>query len=200
MAGDLRPGVRTGLGIGGFALVAAGVLLGYRGGSDLTALGALLAGTVVAVAALTGRLPKEVGLQRIAFGDDDRSPLAYREALYDAVRETLPDVGPPSRDVDWDPHRPTYWIDELQLRVVFRWAADRSVQVDVSTVDSDLSGTSDAVAYLLVTNADEIDDLAEAVRSRTRKRAAVVRWRSAKDNAALRESMHGLTTPHGPRQ
>jgi hypothetical protein len=199
VAADLRPGIRVGLGLGGLVLVAAGILLGFRGASDLTALGALLVGVVVAVAAVTGRLPKEVGLQRVTFGPDDRSPTSYREALNDAVRQALPEIGPPSRDTDWQPRRPTYWIDELQLRIVVRWAADRTVHLDVSTVESDVSGTQDALAVLLVTNVDEIDHLQAVVRSKT-DRAAVVRWRSTDDNATLRRTARGLGAPNEPLQ
>jgi hypothetical protein len=199
VAADLRPGIRVGLGIGGLGLVAMGVLLAFRGGSDLTALGALLVGAVVAVAAATGRLPKEVGLQRVTFGADDRSPAAYRQASYDAVRRALPEIEPPSRDIDWNPHRPTYWVDELQLRVIIRWAADRSVHLDVSAVESEISGTRDAVAVLLITNADEIDHLQAAVRSKAGERGAVVRWRSAEDNATLGHMARDITAPHGRR-
>jgi hypothetical protein len=198
VAADLRPGFRVALGVGGLVLVAVGVLLAFRGASDLTALGALLVGAVVAVAGGSGRLPKEVGLQRVAFGADDRSASAYREALYDAVRQALPEADPPSRDKDWDPRRPTYWVDELQLRVVIRWAADRSVHLDVSNVD--LAGTREAIAVLLVTNVDEIDNLQNAVRAAAGERATVVRWRSPKDNAALRRSARGLHSPNGPSQ
>ena len=199
MASDLRPGVRVGLGIGGLGLVVVGVLLAFRGASDLTALGALLVGAVVSVAAVTGRLPREVGLQRVAFGPDDRTPTAYRQAWYDAVRQALPEIEPPSRDTDWRPRRPTYWVDELQLRVVIRWEHDRSVNLDVSTVESDVSGTSDAVAVLLITNVDEIDGLQAAVRSAAGERAAVVRWRSTADNATLRHTARHITAPHRPR-
>ena len=200
VAADLRPSIRVGLGVSGLALVAVGVLLAFRGASDLTALGALLVGAVVAVTGVTGRLPREVGLQRVTFGADDRSAQAYRVALYDAVRQAFPEIGPPSRDKDWHPQRPTYWVDELQLRVVVRWAKDRSVHLDVSTVESDVSGTREAVAVLLVTNVDEIDDLAAAVRSWTGERAAVVRWRSNEDNAALRHTARRLGTPDGQSQ
>jgi hypothetical protein len=198
VAADLGPGIRVVLGAGGLALVAVGILLAFRGASDLTALGALLVGSVVAVAAVSGRLPKEVGLQRVTFGALDRNAAGYREALYDAVRQALPEIEPPSRAQDWHPRRPTYWVDELQLRVVIRWAPDRSVHLDVSGVEEDVSGTPEAVAVLLVTNVDEIDDLQSAVRSRTGERAAVVRWRSAEDNGALRRTARGLGAPNGP--
>jgi hypothetical protein len=198
VAADLGPGIRVALGAGGLALVAVGILLAFRGASDLTALGALLVGAVVAVAAVSGRLPREVGLQRVTFGAQDRSAAGYREALYDAVREALPEIEPPSRAKDWHPRRPTYWVDELQLRVVIRWAADRSVHLDVSTVEKDVADTPGAVAVLLVTNVDEVDDLQSAVRSRTGERAAVVRWRSPDDNVTLRRAARGLGAPNGP--
>jgi hypothetical protein len=197
VSADLRPGIRVGLGLGGLALVVVGVLLAFRGASDLTALGSLLVGVVVAVTGVSGRLPTEVGVQRVTFGADERGAQAYREALYDAVRQALPEVGPPSRDKDWHPRRPTYWVDELQLRVVIRWARDRSVHLDVSTIELDLSGTREAVAVLLITNVDEIDDLSAAARSRAGERAAVVRWRSTEDNAALRHTARGLGAPDG---
>lgn len=65
----------------------------------------------------------------MTFGADDRSPVAHRQALSDAVRDALPAVDPPRRDSDWRPARPTYWIDELQLRVVVCWESDRSVHL-----------------------------------------------------------------------
>lgn len=200
MAADLRPGVRAALGIGGLSLVVIGVLLAFRGASDLTAVAALLVGAVVAVTAVSGRLPKEVGLQRVTFGAEDSSPHAYRQALYGAVRQALPEVGPPSRDLDWHPQRPTYWVDELQLRVVIHWEADRSIRFDVSTIEFDISGTRDAVAVLLVTNADEVDDLQAALRLAASPRAAVVRWRSPDDNAVLRQTARRLGAQKGPLQ
>ncbi|NUR97265.1 MAG: hypothetical protein HOV67_18650 [Kribbellaceae bacterium] len=80
-------------------------------------------------------------------------------------------------------------MDELQLRVV--------IHFDVSTIESDLSGTRDAVATLLITNADEIDDLRSALRSRTGQHVAVVRWRSPDDNPALQQSVRHFRTPNG---
>jgi hypothetical protein len=88
-------------------------------------------------------------------------------------------------------------VDELQLRVVIRWARDRSVHLDVSTIQSDLSGTREAVAVLLITNVNEIDDLSAADRSKADERAAVVRWRSTEDNATLRHVARGLGAPDG---
>jgi hypothetical protein len=198
VAADLRPGIRVAFGLGGLGLVAAGLLLAFREAGDLTSLGALLVGVLVLVAAATGRLPREIGLQRVTFGADDHDAEAYREALYEAVRQTLPGVDPPSRDTDWHPRRPTYWVDELQLRVVVRWASDRSVHFDISTVESDIVRAGPGVAVLLVTNVDEIDDLQAAVRSHAGERAAVVRWRSTDDNATLQSSARGLNTPNGP--
>jgi hypothetical protein len=77
----LRFGIRVAFGLGGLGLVAAGLLLAFREAGDLTSLGALLVGVLVVVAAGTGRLPREVGLQRVTFGADDHDAEAYREAL-----------------------------------------------------------------------------------------------------------------------
>ncbi|WP_350275597.1 hypothetical protein [Kribbella sp. HUAS MG21] len=84
MATDLRLGVRVALGIGGLALVGVGILLAFREPGGITAVAALVVGAVVAVAAVSGRMPSEVGLQRVTFGSDDRSPAAYRRAWCDA--------------------------------------------------------------------------------------------------------------------
>lgn len=81
VAADLRFGIRVAFGLGGLGLVAAGLLLAFREAGDLTSLGALLVGVLVVVAAGTGRLPREVGLQRVTFGADDHDAEAYREAL-----------------------------------------------------------------------------------------------------------------------
>jgi hypothetical protein len=81
VAADLRSGIRVAFGLGGLGLVAAGLLLAFREAGDLTSLGALLVGVLVVVAAATGRLPREVGLQRVTFGADDHDAEAYREAL-----------------------------------------------------------------------------------------------------------------------
>jgi hypothetical protein len=59
------------------------------------------------------------------------------------------------------------------------------------------AGTREAVAVLLITNVDEIDDLNAAARSRAGERAAVVRWRSTEDNATLRHTARGLGAPDG---
>jgi hypothetical protein len=78
---------------------------------------------------------------------------------------------------------------------VIEWGPDRSVHPDVSTIRSEVTGTRDAVAVLLITNVDEIDHLEAAVRAAD-ERAAVVRWRSAKDNPALGDTARDITGRH----
>jgi hypothetical protein len=137
---DLRAGGRaafvvTGLGLTGLGLIGLAVLLALRSASDMTSLAALLAGVLLLVVAGVGRLPEELGLQRILFGHPPPAAREYRKALCDAVQTALPEVDPPIRGDDWQPDRPTYRVDELQLKLVVTWAPDDSYRMDVSRID-----------------------------------------------------------------
>lgn len=197
MARDtLRAGARAAFGVAGLGLVGLAVLLALRSAHDMTSLAALLVGVMFIVAAGFGRLPEEIGLQRVSFGRPPPTAREYRKALYDAVQTALPELDPPKRDHDWQPERPTYWVDELRLRIVVTWAPDNSYRIDVARIDPDVPGDS-AVGVLLVTNVDEIDDLQAALRSRLGHRTAVVRWRSPADNDALRQTARSLHAANG---
>jgi hypothetical protein len=36
----------------------------------------------------------------------------------------LPELDPPIRGEDWQLDRPTYWVDDLQLKMVVTWPPD----------------------------------------------------------------------------
>jgi hypothetical protein len=118
--------VATGLGLIGLA-----VLLALRSANDMTSLAALLAGVLLLVVAGVGRLPEEVGLQRISFGHPPQAAREYREALYDAVQTALPELDPPIRGHDWQPDRPTGWTScrsnssSAGLRMICTGSTDR---------------------------------------------------------------------------
>jgi hypothetical protein len=192
----LRLPARITLVAGGLALVGLAVLLALQTHNDLTSVAALLCGVVMVVAGFAGRLPEEVGLHRVVFGgSDDDAAAVYREALHRALRTALPEAHSARRADDWRPDRPTYWIDELALRIVVSWVPDASWRVDVGGIAPLAERGGPDVRTLLVTNVDEIDNLQEAVRSSMGERGAVVRWRSPQDTDKLRLTVHDLRTP-----
>lgn len=202
MAGqNLRVGTRIAFVVGGIALVGVAVLLALQHTSEMTSFAAMVAGAVLIVLGGSGRLPEEIGMQRISFGkvappEDEAQD--YREALYDAVREALPELEPPRRGADWHPEQPTYWVDELQLRIVVTWAPDESWRIGVSMVEPAVDQAGPETGVLLVTNVDEIDDLQSALRDSLGERGAVVRWRSPADNELLRRTARKLHLPRRP--
>jgi hypothetical protein len=195
MAGqNLRVGTRVAFVIGGIALVGVAVLLALQHTSEMTSFAAMVAGALLIVLGGSGRLPEEIGLQRVSFGKAAEPDEAedYRKALYDAVREALPELEPPRRGADWHPEQPTYWVDELQLRIVVTWAPDESWRIGVSMVEPMLEKAGPDTGVLLVTNVDEIDDLQSALHDTIGERGAVVRWRSSEDNELLRRTARKL--------
>jgi uncharacterized membrane protein YqjE len=193
---DLRAGTRAAFVAAGLGLIGLAVLLALWTDHTTTSMAALLAGVLLVVVAVVGRLPEEIGLQRISFGASRQTAREYREALYDAVQTALPELEPPSRGSDWHPDRPTYWVDELQLRIVVTWAPDDSYRINVSRIDPAALANPD-IGVLLVTNVEEIDDLRAALRSQAGERSAVVRWRSPDDNDALRRTARELQAHNG---
>jgi hypothetical protein len=201
MAGqNLRVTTRIAFVIGGVALVGVAVLLALQHTSEMTSFAAMVAGALLVVLGGSGRLPEEIGLQRVAFSKaaPDDEARDYREALYDAVREALPELEPPRRDADWHPEQPTYWVDEMQLRIVVTWAPDESWRIGVSMVEPAVEQAGPDTGVLLVTNVDEIDDLQTALRASLGERGAVVRWRSPADNELLKRTARKLHLPRRP--
>ncbi|HEY3000930.1 MAG TPA: hypothetical protein VGJ44_01155 [Kribbellaceae bacterium] len=199
--GRLRALTRAAFIACGLSLIAVAVVLALLSGSELPSVAALLAGVLLIVFGAAGELPAEIGLQRISFSGSHDSARDYSEALYDAVREALPELRPPRRGPDWNPSQPTYWIDELNLRIVVTWAPDQSYRIGVSAVDRALdpavARTRPGAAVLLVTNVDEIDDLQAALNAALGERGSVVRWRSPTDTDQLRRRAHELKTTGG---
>jgi hypothetical protein len=188
----LRPGARAGLVICGLCLVGVAVLLGLKTDNDMTSLAALLGGVLLILAAGAGRLPAEIGLQRVAFGESDPAPPDYRKELYDAVRAALPEASAPERAPDWQPEQPIYWVQDLRLRIVVSWTPDESLQVDATVLEPLGKHGGEDSGVLMITNADETEELETALRAVLGERAAVIRWRSPADNEALRRSAHQL--------
>jgi hypothetical protein len=180
----------------GASLIAVAVALALLSDSELPSVAAMVAGVLLVVFGAVGELPEEIGLQRISFGRQSNPARDYREALYDAVRVALPELNPPRRAPDWHPSRPTYWVDELDLRIVVTWAPDESYRIDVSVLDPVVERTGVAARVLLVTNVDEIDDLQAALRRSVGERGAVVRWRSPDDTADLGRTARKLRKLH----
>lgn len=193
---DLGAGVRVLFVVSGLGFVGLAVLLALRSANDMTSVAALLVGVLLLIVAGVGRLPEEIGLQRITFGQPPAAAREYRKALYDAVHTALPELAPPARGHDWQPERPTYWVDELRLRIVVTWAPDNSYRIDVSRIEPG-NPADPNIGVLLVTNVDEIDDLRSALQSQHGQRSAVVRWRSPADNEALRQTAHELQAHDG---
>lgn len=187
----VRSGIRAAFAICGLGLVATAVAMALNGASELTSLAALLTGVLLIVVGGTGRLPGEIGLQRITF-DQATDAWSYQEALYEAVCEELPHLRPPVHG-PYGHSSHSIWVEELQLRIVVTWASDDSCRFDVSMVDPLLDQTPSSVPVILVTNIDDIEDVRAALRSRHGDRAAVVRWKSQKDSEALRRAAHRLS-------
>jgi hypothetical protein len=189
----LRPGARAVFVVCGLCLVGVAVLLGLRTDNDMTSLAALLGGVLLILAAGAGRLPAEIGLQRVTFEDDDAEPGPdYRKDLYDAVRAALPDGGGPERAPEWQPEQPIYWVHELRLRVVVSWAPDESWRIDAKVVKPLAEKAGPDGGVLMITNSDDVEELETALRAVLGERAAVIRWRSPADNDALHRTVHKL--------
>jgi hypothetical protein len=211
MAGQrVRSGIRTAFAMCGLALVATGVLTTLQGGSELTSLGALLTGVLLIVIGGTGRIPEEIGLQRIKFDHPTTDASAYQQALYEAVCNELPHLHPPV-PAPYGHSSQSIWMEELQLHILVTWAPDESCRFDVSLVEPAIEQTPSSVAVILVTNIDDIEDVRRSLRSRHGDRTAVVRWQSHHDNEALRRAAHRLSNVlalrhrqrshgHGPRR
>jgi hypothetical protein len=194
MARQLRALARTTFIAGGVALVGTAVAIALMSRSELPSVVALLSGILLIVFGSIGELPDEVSHRGVVFGPRHDAARDYREGLYDAVRQALPELRPPRRAPDWHPDQPTYWVDELDLRIMVTWAPDASYRIDVSVVDELVQRSEPDVGVLLITNIDEIDDLQAAVRAAVGTRGAVVRWRSPLDTQQLRRTARGLHT------
>jgi hypothetical protein len=196
----VRTWVRAAFAICGLGLIATALVIALHGVSELTSLAAVLTGVLLIVIGGTGRLPGEIGLQRITFNQSTDAS-AYQQAFYEAVREELPHLRPPVPGPIR--HTSQLWVDELQVRIVVTWAADDSCRFDVSMVEPVIEQAPGNVPVILVTNVDDIEDVRAALRARHGDRAAVVRWKSQKDNEALRRAAHRLSTVlpmrHKPR-
>lgn len=188
----LRPGARAALVICGLCLVGVAVLLGLKTDNDMTSLAALLGGVLLILAAGAGRLPAEIGLQRVTFGESEQDGPDYRKELYDAVRAALPEGGAPERAPDWKPGRPTYWVHDLRLRIVVSWTPDEPLRVDATVLEPPGEHPGEDGGVLMITNSDETEELETALRAVLGERAAVIRWRSPADNEDLRRTVHRL--------
>ena len=188
----LRPGARAALVICGLCLVGVAVLLGLKTDNDMTSLAALLGGVLLILAAGAGRLPAEIGLQRVTFAESEPDGPDYRKELYDAVRAALPEGGAPEPAPDWKPGQPTYWVHDLRLRIVVSWTPDEPLRVDATVLEPPGEHTGKDGGVLMITNSEETEELEAALRSVLGERAAVIRWRKPADNDALRRTVHRL--------
>jgi hypothetical protein len=186
----VRNGIRAAFALCGLCLIAIAVAIALRHGGDSTSLAALLSGVLLIVVGGVGRLPEEIGLQRISF-DPPTQASSCQRALSEVMRHELPYL----RSVASE-HRGlavrSYWLDELQLWIVIIWAPDGSYEVDAA-LESELQQVTGATGIVLITNVEDTQHLRSILQSRHGQRATVVRWRSHHDNEALRRAAHRLS-------
>lgn len=200
----VRTSIRAAFIVCGLGLIAAAIVIALRHGGESISLAALLTGVLLVVIGGTGRLPEEIGLQRISFdrpADLDRSTDASSDdrAMVDVVRQGVPALLAIAADQDGLVIR-EYWLDELEIPILIIWAPDGHWEVDQDALETALRQAAAAGGIVLLTNAEEIHRVASILRSRQDERAPFVRWRSRHDNEALRRAVHRLSKLHLPRR
>lgn len=200
----VRTSIRAAFTVCGLGLIAAAIVIALRHGGESISLAALLTGVLLVVIGGTGRLPEEIGLQRISFdrpADLDRSTDASSDdrAMVDVVRQGVPALLAIAADQDGLVIR-EYWLDELEIPILIIWAPDGHWEVDQDALETALRQAAAAGGIVLLTNAEEIHRVASILRSRQDERAPIVRWRSRHDNEALRRAVHRLNKLHLPRR
>jgi hypothetical protein len=187
----VRTWVRAAFALCGICLIAAAILIALRHGGDSISLAALLAGVLLIVIGGTGRLPEEIGLQRVSF-DPRTDASAYHRALVDVVQHEFPAL--------WDMAAKDgrlvirkYWLDGLDVPIVIICAPYDLYEVDQASLESSLQQAGAATEIIVLTNMEDIQPVQSVIRSHHGDRATVVRWRSHHDNEALRRAAHRLS-------
>ncbi len=187
----VRTWVRAAFTVCGLGLIAAGIVIALRAGSDSIALAALLTGVLLLVIGGTGRLPEEIGLQRITF-EPHPDASSHHRALVDVVRHELPALMAIAADNGGLVIR-DYWLDELDVPIVIICAPDDWHELDRASVEAVLERTAAARGIVLLTNVEDVRRVRSILQSGHGDRAAVVRWRSHRDNEALRRAAQRLS-------
>ena len=187
----VRNSVRAAFTVCGLGLIAAGIVIALRDRSDSIALAALLSGVLLVVIGGTGRLPVEIGLQRVSFESHPDASSRHR-ALVDVVHRELPGLLAIAADHGGLVIR-DYWLDELDVPVVLICAPDDWHELDRASVEAVLERTAAARGIVLLTNVEDVRQVRSILQSRHGDRAAVVRWRSHRDNEALRRAAQRLS-------
>ena len=86
-----------------------------------------------------------------------------------------------------------YWLDELDVPIVIICAPDDSDELDRTEVEAVLERTAAAKGIVLLTNVEDVRRVRSILQSGHGDRAAVVRWRSHRDNEALRRAAQRLS-------
>ncbi|TDD18596.1 hypothetical protein E1218_25755 [Kribbella turkmenica] len=174
----------------GLGLIAAAITIALRHGGDSLSLAALLTGVLLIVIGGTGRLPEEIGLQRISFDRPERGS-SYHRAMIDVVQHELPTLSATAAEQDSLVVR-GYWLDELEVPIVIIWAPDDTHELDQEALQTALQQAAAAGGIVLLTNVEDIQQVRSILRSRHGDRATVVRWRSHRDNESLRRAAQSL--------
>lgn len=182
----------------GLCLIAAAIFIAMRHGGDSISLAALLTGVLLVVVGGTGRLPEEIGLQRVSF-DPRTDASAYHRALVDVIHHEFPAQWAMAAE-HGDLVIRHYWLDELGVPIVIICAPHDLYEVDRAAVEADLEEAAHATEIVVLTNIEDIQLVRSVLRSHHADRATVVRWRSHHDNEALRRAAHRLSRMIPPRR
>lgn len=187
----VRRSIRAAFVVCGLVLIAAALLAALRYRSDYMAVAALLTGVLLLLVGGTGRLPAEIGLQRVAF---DQSPgtSTYHQAMVELVQHELPALAALAEEQDRLIIR-GYWLDELGVPIVIIGAPEGVGELGQETVETAVRHTTSAGGMVLLTNAGDIEQIRSMLRKHHGERAVAVRWRSYRDNTALRHAAQTLT-------
>ena len=194
----VRNSIRAAFTVCGLGLIAAAIVIALRDGSDSISLAALLTGVLLLVIGGTGRLPEEIGLQRVSF-DPRPNASSNDRALVDVVQHELPALWAIAADHGGLVIR-EFWLDELDVPIVMICAPDDWHELDHAALEAVLERTAAARGIVVLTNVEDVGQVESILQARHGDRAAVVRWRSRRDNEALRRAAHRLRRVLSPRR
>ncbi|HEY3557147.1 MAG TPA: hypothetical protein VGL05_06785 [Kribbella sp.] len=196
----VRTPIRAAFVVCGLVLIAAAILIALRNRSDYMSVAALLTGVLLLVIGGTGRLPEEIGLQRVTFDPSSRAS-AYHQTMVELAQHELPLLTAIA-----DEQRRLvirgYWLDELDVPIVIIGAPEGVDELGQDALEAAVRHAAEAGGMVLLTNAGDIEQVRSVLRRRHGDRAVVVRWRSHRDNKSLWHAALGLSrvlSPHRKR-
>ncbi|NIK58424.1 hypothetical protein [Kribbella shirazensis] len=165
--------------------------MGLREQSGYMSVATLLTGVLLLVIGGTGRLPEEIGLQRISF-DPSSSASSYHETMVALAQRELPALAAVAEEQQRLVIR-GYWLDELGVPIVIIGAPEGVDELGQDALEAAVRRAASAGGMVLLTNAEDIEQVRSVLRAHHGSRAVAVRWRSRRDNGALWYAAHKLT-------